>query len=86
LSRNQKNQQQFGNDNFYVVIFPAYPMAPELRKAFERAQLNVIDYSTLFSWKAAYDGMHPDGDSYKQVAEKLADDLPIKPGHRHGAL
>ncbi|GAB2524578.1 hypothetical protein [Spirosoma aerophilum] len=79
-------RQQFGNDNFYVVIFPAYPMAPELRKAFEQAQLKVVDYSTLFSWKAAYDGMHPNADSYKQVAEKLAEDLPVKPGQKDAAL
>lgn len=74
----QLYRNQFGNDNFYVVVFPAYPMAPELRQLFQRAQLKVIDYSTLFSWKTTVDRMHPDGDAYKQVAEKLANDLPIK--------
>lgn len=74
----QLYRDQFGNDNFYVVVFPAYPMAPELRQLFQRAQLKVIDYSNLFSWKTAVDRMHPDGDAYKRVAEKLANDLPIK--------
>ena len=70
-------RKQFGNDNFYVVIFPAYPMPAELRQLFKQAHLNVIDYSALFSWKATYDGMHPDGDAYRRVAEKLAHDLPL---------
>lgn len=74
----QLYRNQFGNDKFYVVIFPAYPMAPELRQLFERAHLKIIDYSTLLSWKTAYDGMHPDGNAYKQVAEKLANDLHVK--------
>jgi hypothetical protein len=74
----QLYRNQFGNDNFYVVIFPAYPMAPELRQLFQRAQLKVIDYSTLLSWKTTFDGMHPDGEAYKRVAEKLAIDLHIK--------
>lgn len=71
-------RNQFGNDKFYVVVFPAYPMAPELRECFQRAQLKVIDYSALFSWKTTFDRMHPDGDAYKRVAEKLANDLPIQ--------
>lgn len=74
----QLYRNQFGNDNFYVVIFPAYPMAPELRQLFQRAQLKVIDYSALLSWKTTFDGMHPDGDAYKRVAEKLAHDLHVK--------
>ncbi|GAB3773426.1 hypothetical protein GCM10028818_14950 [Spirosoma horti] len=74
----QLYRNQFGNDNFYVVIFPAYPMAPELRQLFQQAQLKVIDYSTLLSWKTTFDGMHPDGDAYKRVAEKLAHDLHLK--------
>ncbi|ADB40239.1 hypothetical protein Slin_4255 [Spirosoma linguale DSM 74] len=64
--------QQFGNDNFYVVVFPAYPMPPELRQLFEQNHIKVIDYSALCSWKTAYDGMHPDEACYRHVASQLA--------------
>ena len=74
----QLYRNQFENDNFYVVVFPAYPMAPELRQLFQRAQIKVIDYSTLFSWKTTVDRMHPDGEAYRRVAEKLANDLHVK--------
>lgn len=69
--------RQFGNENFYVVVFPMYPMAPELRQLFKQANLKVIDHSTLLTWKTAYDGMHPDGDAYRQVARQIATDLHI---------
>ncbi|SOD92333.1 hypothetical protein SAMN06269250_3926 [Spirosoma fluviale] len=72
----ERYKQQFGNDNFYVVVFPAYPMAPELRQYFNQFHIKVIDYSNLCSWKTAYDGMHPDEQSYRQVAEKLAKKFP----------
>ena len=71
----ERYQQQFGNDNFYVVVFPVYPLNPVLRKLFNEAHLQVIDYANLFVWKTTYDGMHPDGDAYKQVACHLAKDL-----------
>ncbi|WP_460907613.1 hypothetical protein [Spirosoma areae] len=70
-------QQQFGNDNFYVVIFPAYPLKPELRQLFDQAHLKLIDYSDLVIWQTAYDGMHPNSDAYRLVAEKLAEDVPV---------
>lgn len=72
-------RQQFGNDNFYVVVFPVYPMAPELRELFEQTHIKLIDYSSLMSWKTAYDGMHPDGESYRQVAQKLAENFREQP-------
>ncbi len=75
----ERYQKQFGNDNFYVVIFPAYPMPFELRQLFQQAHLKVIDYSNLLSWKTAYDGMHPESKAYQQVAQTLAADLRIKP-------
>ncbi len=71
----ERYQSQFGNDHFYVVVFPVYPLSPELRQLFKEAHLRVIDYADLFVWKTAYDGMHPDCDAYKQVASHLAKDL-----------
>ncbi|QIP11957.1 hypothetical protein G8759_04575 [Spirosoma aureum] len=70
--------EQFGNDNFYVVIFPMYPMDTELRQLFNQARIKLIDYSNLLTWKTAYDGMHPDGEAYRRVAQKLADDFDSK--------
>ncbi|WP_338873374.1 hypothetical protein WBJ53_30370 [Spirosoma sp. SC4-14] len=70
-------RNQFGNDNFYVVVFPMYPMDPELKQLIKEANLNIIDYSALLTWKTAYDGMHPNGDAYRQVARQLATDLHI---------
>ncbi|MFD2937201.1 hypothetical protein [Spirosoma flavum] len=71
-------QKQFGNDDFYVIVFPAYPMAPELRQLFKQAHLKVMDYSALLSWKTAYDNMHPDDEAYRQVAQTLATDLGLE--------
>jgi hypothetical protein len=68
-------RKQMGNDNFYVVIFPSYPLDPELRRLFEQAHLKLLDYSNLLSWETAPDGMHPDGKAYRQVAQKLASDV-----------
>lgn len=71
----ERYQHQFGNDNFYVVVFPVYPLNPALRQLFDQAHIRVIDYSERLVWKTAYDSMHPDGDAYKQVAQLLASDL-----------
>ena len=71
----EQYQSQFGNDNFYVVVFPVYPLNPVLRQLFDQAHLRVIDYADLFIWKTTYDNMHPDRDAYKQVANHLAKDL-----------
>ncbi|MDB5241970.1 MAG: hypothetical protein JWP57_2595 [Spirosoma sp.] len=70
-------QSQFGNDNFYVIIFPEYPLDPELRQMFEQSNLKLLDYSKLLSWLTmpAADGMHPDGDTYRKVAQQLAKDV-----------
>ncbi|QJW91081.1 hypothetical protein HNV11_17710 [Spirosoma taeanense] len=70
--------RQFGNDNFYVVVFPLYPMDPELRRLFEEADLKVLDYSRLLSWATAYDGMHPDAEAYELVSQQLAKDLHMR--------
>lgn len=75
----ERYQKQFGNDNFYVVIFPAYPLPSELRQLFQQAHLKVVDYSNLLTWKTTYDGMHPESKAYQQVAQTLAADLRIKP-------
>ena len=72
----ERYQQQFGNDNFYVVVFPAYPLNPELRRLFIDNHLKLIDYGDLPAWKTAYDSMHPNEEAYRQVATKLAQDLP----------
>ncbi len=72
-------RNQFGNDNFYVVVFPEYPMDAELRQLFGQARVNVLDYARLLIWKTAPDGLHPDADAYRQVARKLAQDVVHKP-------
>lgn len=71
----ERYQSQFGNDNFYVVVFPVYPLSPVLRQLLDQAHLRVIDYADLFVWKTTYDGMHPDREAYKRVAYQLAEDL-----------
>ena len=78
----ERYQKQFGNDNFYVVVFPAYPLHPELRRVFTENHIKLIDYSDLSVWKTAYDGMHPDEEAYKQVAAKLAQDIPAEATQR----
>lgn len=70
-------RSQFGNDHFYVVIFPGYPLRPELRQRFERAGLKLVDYANLLRWETAEDRMHPDAKAYRQVAQKLAKDLHL---------
>ncbi|GAB3983634.1 hypothetical protein GCM10028806_57140 [Spirosoma terrae] len=72
-------QKQFGNDNFYVVVFPMYRLDPKLRELFEKANLKLLDYSALLTWNTAYDGMHPDAQAFRQVAKKIAQDLQVKP-------
>lgn len=72
-------QKQFGNDNFYVVVFPMYRLDPELRELFEKANLKLLDYSALLTWNTAYDGMHPDAQAFRQVAKKIAQDLQLRP-------
>jgi hypothetical protein len=73
-------QNQFGNDNFYVLIFPEYPLDPQLRQLFEQSHLKLLDYSKLLLWLTtpAPDGMHPDRDTYQRVAQMLASDVSTK--------
>lgn len=80
----ERYQNQFGNDNFYVIIFPEYPLDPELRQLFEQSHLKVLDYSKLLSWltTTAPDGMHPDRDTYQRVARKLAEDVLSNPNQK----
>ena len=71
----ERYRSQFGNDDFYVVVFPQYPLDPELRQLFEQAHLKLLDYANLLTWNTAPDGMHPDGEAYRRVARQLAKDV-----------
>lgn len=76
--------EQFDNDNFYVLFFPGVSgQANKIIPYLEKAEINYLDYSTLYTreqsdlWIAG-DG-HPKANGYKIVATKLVEDLKIAP-------
>ncbi|MRS59823.1 hypothetical protein [Larkinella terrae] len=73
-------QAQFKNNNFYLLIFPGQPMEPEMKKLFQEAGIQMLDYSNLFDsrkYMLPFDASHPNGEAYRMVMEKLAKDLKL---------
>ncbi len=78
----EKTQEEyvarFGNDNFFVVIFPGNPISPETRKLFEQANIKLLDYSKLMPIKEnmlPFDDAHPAPVVYERVARQLSKDI-----------
>ncbi|WP_207509791.1 hypothetical protein [Telluribacter humicola] len=74
----QEYQKQFGNNGFYVIIFPGSPIKPEMKQMLQNADLTVFDYSHLFNlndYLLPFDNAHPNANAYKLVASQLAKDI-----------
>ena len=74
----EEYSRQFGNDRFYVVVFPGNPLSPETERLFKAKQITYFDYSGLMSIKDAmlpFDVAHPAPHVYEKVAQQLSQDL-----------
>lgn len=73
--------RRFGNDHFYVVIFPGNPLSPETKRMFDEKGITYFDYSGLMSIKdkmLPFDDAHPTPQVYEKVAQRLSHDLQAK--------
>lgn len=71
-------QKQFGNDRFYVLIFPGNPLPDELRKLLQAERIKTLDYVKLIDLPKhmlPFDNAHPKASAYQAVAEKLKNDM-----------
>lgn len=69
---------RFGNDHFFVVIFPGNPISPGTRTLFEQANIKLLDYAKLMSIKEnmlPFDDAHPAPVVYERVARQLSQDI-----------
>lgn len=73
--------RRFGNDNFYVVVFPGNPVSPYIKSLLKKANVLFFDYSKTIDMKEhmlGFDNAHPDEHVYEAVAKQLATDLGLK--------
>ena len=74
----EEYKHQFGNDNFYVIIFPGSSLEPSMKTMFDRSAIKYFDYSKLLNLEKNYlpfDSAHPKGEVYKLVMDKFYSDL-----------
>lgn len=74
----EEYKQRFGNDHFYVVIFPGNPISAETKRMFDEKDITYFDYSGLMSITEnmlPFDNAHPAPQVYEKVAHRLNQDL-----------
>ena len=74
----EEYQQQFKNNNFYVIIFPGSPLDPSMKRMFDQSGIKYFDYSKLLNLEKNYlpfDSAHPKGEVYKLIMDKFYSDL-----------
>ncbi len=70
--------RQFGNERFYVVVFPGNPLSPETERLLKAKGIQYFDYSKLMSLAdhmLPFDNAHPAPAVYEKVAQRLSQDL-----------
>lgn len=68
----------FGNDNFYVVIFPGNPVTDSFKRMLKERNVKFIDYAHLTTIKdkmLPFDDSHPNPALYKIVGTQLSNDF-----------
>jgi len=72
--------RQFGNDQFYVVLYPGTPPLPELVARLKARNVKILDYSRLFNpFQKGYsipDDEHPTPLANQVLVAQLVKDLP----------
>lgn len=80
LAASKEYSRQFGNDNFFVLLYPGTDM--RILPFLQKNGLKVLDYSSLFRPSDAVyhipDDVHPTAAAYKRIAKKLAVDIKQK--------
>lgn len=69
---------QFGNDRFYLIIFPGSPLSPEMKEILAQTDIKVFDYSGLFrleDYTLPFDSAHPNAQAYKLVMDRFYEDM-----------
>lgn len=72
----EEYRRQFGNDNFYVLVFPGQPN--EIIEYIQDERIGILDYSGLYQAGEHVlhrIDQHPNAEGYAIVAEQLAQDL-----------
>ncbi|MPR35151.1 hypothetical protein [Salmonirosea aquatica] len=70
--------RHFGNNRFYVVVFPGNPLSAETERLFKAKGIHYFDYSGLMSIESnmlPFDNAHPAPQVYERVARQLSRDL-----------
>lgn len=84
----EEYKRRFGNDHFYVVVFPGNPLSAETKRMFDEKGMKYFDYSGLMSITdkmLPFDNAHPAPEVYKQVAQRLSQDLQALATKKTGA-
>ena len=84
----EEYKRRFGNDHFYVVVFPGNPLSAETKRMFDEKGIKHFDYSGLMSITdkmLPFDNAHPAPEVYKQVAQRLSQDLQALATKKTGA-
>ncbi len=66
--------RQFGNENFYVVVFPGNPISPDTRQMFIEDGIKFLDYSGLMTIQdkmLPFDSAHPSPEVYERVGQEI---------------
>ena len=74
----EEYKRRFGNDHFYVVVFPGNPLPAETKRMFDEKGIKYFDYSGLMSLADAmlpFDNAHPAPQVYEKVAQRLSQDI-----------
>ncbi len=76
-------ENQFGNDRFYVVLYPGTPPLPDLVARLRARNVKILDYSRLFDpLRKGYsipDDEHPTPLANRVLVAQLVKDLPRLP-------
>jgi hypothetical protein len=74
-------RQQFGNDNFYVLLYPTTTSVEPIKSLLQQRGVKVLDYSTLFpatdpKYAIRYDE-HPTPLANRVLVQRLVNDLNL---------
>ncbi|MFD1817308.1 hypothetical protein SAMN04515674_10755 [Pseudarcicella hirudinis] len=70
--------KQFGNDQFYLIIFPGSPLSSEMKEILGQTDLKIFDYSDLFKledYTLTFDDAHPNAQAYELVMNRFYEDM-----------
>lgn len=84
----EEYKRRFGNDHFYVVVFPGNPLSAETKRMFDEKGIKYFDYSGLMSITdnmLPFDNAHPAPQVYEKVAQRLSEDIQALGTKKTGA-